>query len=322
MAVESFANAAQTTLGAAITTTNGTSITVTSSTGFPSANFRIQIDSELMLVTNVSGTTWTVTRGAESTTAATHSNGAGVLHVLTAGAIKQFRSDTISSDTYANIPAVGTAGRIYFPTDENYTYFDDGVTWQPYLEGRRVGKPPLVSNLTWNNQGNTTADNTGGVLWLQLSENSAGNIRSLLKSSATPPYKFTIKHRVLFPPANNMHGGLIIRDGSSGKCNILAKYHDTASGWQINLYQFSSNTAFNATLSSQGVGGINDYQWLRVRNDNTNRNYEYSADGQHWLTIYSEAKTTFFTENQYGVYLGTAITATTFGQSILEWLEN
>lgn len=41
--------------------------------------------SEIMTVTNVSGTTWTVTRGAESTTPVTHSAGFTVKQVVTAG---------------------------------------------------------------------------------------------------------------------------------------------------------------------------------------------------------------------------------------------
>lgn len=77
-------NFAETTLAAAITDTSGTSITVTSSASFPAAPFIIGIDTECLLVTNVSGTTWTVTRGYESSTAATHLNGAAIYHDISA----------------------------------------------------------------------------------------------------------------------------------------------------------------------------------------------------------------------------------------------
>lgn len=77
-------NFAQTTLGAAITDTSGTSITVTSETSFPSAPFIISIDTECFLVSVVSGTTWTVTRGYEGSTAATHLNGAAIFHDISA----------------------------------------------------------------------------------------------------------------------------------------------------------------------------------------------------------------------------------------------
>lgn len=84
---ENLANNYVTTLAAPITSSGATSISVASATGAPAANFRIRIGSELMLVTAMAGTTWTVTRGAEGTTAATHLLGASVVHVLTAGAL-------------------------------------------------------------------------------------------------------------------------------------------------------------------------------------------------------------------------------------------
>lgn len=71
-----------TTLAAAITSVGATSISVSSAVGFPPdppagsaipAQFRITIDSEDMLVTGGNGTTtWTVTRGYNGTTPATH----------------------------------------------------------------------------------------------------------------------------------------------------------------------------------------------------------------------------------------------------------
>jgi hypothetical protein len=63
---------ANTTLGAAITASQ-TTLTVASATGFPTSSFSIRIDDEYMTVTGGFGTTtWTVTRGAHSSTAATH----------------------------------------------------------------------------------------------------------------------------------------------------------------------------------------------------------------------------------------------------------
>lgn len=58
-----------------------TSITVASNAGFPSPSFSVEIGSEILLVTAVSGpgnTTWTVTRGQQGTTAAAAVAGAAV----------------------------------------------------------------------------------------------------------------------------------------------------------------------------------------------------------------------------------------------------
>jgi Flp pilus assembly protein TadG len=79
-----------TTLSAAVLTTTATSITVSSSTSFPSAPFQIMVGTvssgafqtssslEIMNVTAVSGTTWTVQRGQSGTTVATFAVGKSV----------------------------------------------------------------------------------------------------------------------------------------------------------------------------------------------------------------------------------------------------
>jgi len=64
-----------------------TSFTVTSSTGFPAAvtgvsQFRVIIGTEIVTVTNVSGTTWTCVA-----TAASHTSGDAVTHVVTAASM-------------------------------------------------------------------------------------------------------------------------------------------------------------------------------------------------------------------------------------------
>src|SRR6185369_14862517 len=85
----SFAPTNNTTLSAAITTVSQSPITVVSNTGYihnPSISFLIEIDTELMLVTaGQAGTSWTVTRGVNGTTAATHAIGATVRNVVTLG---------------------------------------------------------------------------------------------------------------------------------------------------------------------------------------------------------------------------------------------
>lgn len=100
-------NFAETTLAAAITTTNGTSITVTSSTSFPSVPFIVAIDTEALLVTDVASETWTVTRGYESSTAATHLNGATIYHNISAAEVDGLAP--IASPTFTSVPAAPTA---------------------------------------------------------------------------------------------------------------------------------------------------------------------------------------------------------------------
>ena len=86
------ATAQPTTLTAGVTN-SGTSIT----TGFPAVNFTLALDygaagQELVLVTNVSGLTLTVTRGYDSTAAVAHSIGAAVVHVHAAQDLRDSRT--------------------------------------------------------------------------------------------------------------------------------------------------------------------------------------------------------------------------------------
>jgi hypothetical protein len=85
--------AVATTLSAGITNV-ATSLTVASSTGFPAVPFAAVIDpdnasAEAVLVTAVSGTTWTVERGLAGTTGVAHNLGAVVKHMLTSEDIQR-----------------------------------------------------------------------------------------------------------------------------------------------------------------------------------------------------------------------------------------
>lgn len=94
-----------------------TVIQVTATTGFPAVDFVLALDhedalQELVLVTNVSGTTLTVTRGYDSTTPVAHSGGASVRHVHTA---QDFRDSRTHEDAVAGIH--GATGSVVGTTD-------------------------------------------------------------------------------------------------------------------------------------------------------------------------------------------------------------
>ena len=110
-----------TTLAAGMTVAQ-TSITVASASGFPTvAPYLVQIDSELVLVDSGAGTTtWTVKRGQNGTTAATHASAATVTqkqraHVVRCGT--QPCTDVVPTKTVA-----GADGKNY--------RVDTYVTWR------------------------------------------------------------------------------------------------------------------------------------------------------------------------------------------------
>ena len=184
--IEKFANNAATTLSAAITTTTATSCTVTDASGFPaSGSFRIKIDGEILVVTAVAGGTFTITRGAEGTVAASHDNGADVIHLLTKGGLEARVANRFISDLYANKPAAGVKGRLFLPTDGLFLEYDDGAAWHKYGPFRRLKAPPQTG-WSWVNQGNATATFNGGALVIGRPRHGRRQIRRFVSMSGRP----------------------------------------------------------------------------------------------------------------------------------------
>ena len=96
MTTERFANKSTTTLNGGIDGVVN-SLVVADPSKFPtSPQFRLLAESELMLVTGVSGANYTVQRGVEGTLAVPHSSGIPLNHILTAGGLDQLKSDILA----------------------------------------------------------------------------------------------------------------------------------------------------------------------------------------------------------------------------------
>ena len=128
MAVQTFKNApnlttpevAWSTLSGAITAAV-TSLTVASAAAFPaSAQFTIAIENELLLVTGIAGAVFTVTRGVESTTAASHASGTGVYHVLSAASLLRCPRAMTATGDLEYLNSSGAPTRLAAGTDGQY----------------------------------------------------------------------------------------------------------------------------------------------------------------------------------------------------------
>ena len=98
-AVNSFA----TTLSAGINSSTTTiPVAAAAPAGLQSGEFRVRIDDELIIITaGQNGMSWTGTRGAEGTTAAAHSSGAAVTHVLTDASFELLVQQVIDANPLA-----------------------------------------------------------------------------------------------------------------------------------------------------------------------------------------------------------------------------
>lgn len=146
MATERFANRPITTLNGGINSVVG-SLVVTDPSLFPGVpQFRILVENEIMLVTGVAGSTYSVDRGVEGTTAVSHLSGVSVVHILTAGALDELRSASglRSATTIVNVEAATapTTGQMLVATDSTH------ATWQTVSSGGpKTLYLPLMSGL-------------------------------------------------------------------------------------------------------------------------------------------------------------------------------
>ena len=101
--MENFVNNFVTYLAAAVNNTDGT-ITVNNSTGSPAVNFRIQIDTEYLLVTGKIGNTWSVSRGVEGSSPQVHAMGSEVAQVLTVAGLKTLIAQQSTTYNYEWTP--------------------------------------------------------------------------------------------------------------------------------------------------------------------------------------------------------------------------
>lgn len=99
MAADTFANNAVSTLLNPVTSSGQTTLVLVSGSLFPSSgDFRIKVLTEIMICTARTGSTLTVTRGAESTTAASsYSASATVRHIITKGMLELFPQKAFAS---------------------------------------------------------------------------------------------------------------------------------------------------------------------------------------------------------------------------------
>ena len=301
---ELFKNLASTTLNGDHDDTT-TSISVVSAMGFTTGDFRILIDSEIMKVTSVSGTTLTVVR-SEGTAAASHTSSTTVYHLLTAGALDAHdQNDLASYDTYANRPAAGTPGRIFLPTDGIFIERDNGSTWDKFGPIWPM-KPAVAADFpTWVNQLTSTCVDNKGAICLRTPYNASTNLCMVMKTYPTPPFTVEMAFISTAHPmgASNLMVGLCIRDSVSGK---IQGYGPGGTSNEMELVggNYSAYTTYAGAVTgwpTLGSFSCSSLIWIKYVDNSSNRIISISVDGCTWSQIVSLATTDYLTPNQIGL---------------------
>lgn len=315
MAIEKFANNAVSELDGSIDGSQ-TTLTVLSASAFPaSGQFRIKVEDELMLVTGVSSNTFTVTRGIEGTSGASHASEVAVAHIVTAGSLDKRVEDEFMVDTFANRPSAGKAGRLFLPSDGRLLFRDSGAAWRTVGFGHQLKAPPVLSNWAWVNQGTASAVDEPGTIRLSAVANNGLDAKILKVTAPGTPYTITaaFEHFIANTGTVIQGGafGLCWRQSSDGKLILAAHRFSTAGSnarWSLYCEDWNSATArsaanFTQTASDALPANRPSLLWVRLEDNGTNRIVSYSMDGVVWLTLLTEGRTTFLTGDEVGFFI-------------------
>lgn len=298
---EKLSNNAATTLSGGINNTDLT-LTVASGTGFPATgNFRIKIELELLLVTNVAGTTWTVTRGIEGTTAASHGSSTPVIHVLTEKGLETYIGDYIGGGTISSLPASEKAGKLYLPDDGYALLRDNGSSWQGFGPMWRF-VTPVDSGYSWANQQSAvlTARNDGLLLNAGTAASTTFSIRGRVKNrlGTSTGYKLTVGMMSMLDPANYAMAGCGLYESSSGKAEIILCESDSGVPQsrmvRASTLQSGTITGLGTTTQFGSYGSFPQIHWMQIEQTSTNLVYRYSPNRLDWFDLRSHSITESF----------------------------
>jgi len=265
---EVFANDARDAVNTAMNA-SVTSLVVKSASTFPTTgNFRVIIGTEIMLVTAVSGATFTVVRGHEGTTATTHAAEDVVTGIVTSGAIEQMAKDYVP--LWKNTPQLGSLTNA-------------------------AGTNLLSTDFTWINQGSAVVTDIFQGIKVTTDRTATLSVRSLVKTASAAPYTITAAfgHSNTAPRGSTDLPwiGLGFRETASSKLSNIRVH-----GNGISLTNYTSPTVASATpLNIAFYTKQIDRYYLKIEDDNTNVKYYFSNNGIEWLLLFSELRGAFFT---------------------------
>ncbi len=294
---EQTANAADSLLDGAINN-SVTSLDVDDASAFPAAgNFRILIDSEIILVTAVSSNTFTLVRGQEGTAGASHLDNAPVTHILTAGSLNQLGAD--------NVPFWGGS----FPPLNRLA--------------KNNGDLLVASDFTWVNQGTATVTDQAGTIIMRAPATSGGD-QLRIQAIATPSAPYTYTAAVQTVSFRSGAGGstpifgMGLRDSSNGKMVVFMILNDTDTGWRLQITYLDNETTFSSSpVSRDNYTVIGHALWLRVTNDNTNLLFSISCDGLEWIQVASVGKTAHTAALNQAIWFCDSLGTTSSGPDML-----
>jgi hypothetical protein len=146
-----------------------------------------------------------------------------------------------------------------------------------------------------NTTGATFTESSGGFLDFNSLAAGAGsnNIQMIVQSLPAAPWQFATKMEMA-SVAENFHScGVVLRESATGKIDFFAI--QTGPMPQVVMAAWTGPTAFSATRFA-GTNNLNtNAGYFKVGRSGSTLTFYFSYNGVAWLSLYSEALTTFFT---------------------------
>ena len=282
-----YLNASQTTLGVAVNN-SVTSVTVTAAVLFPTeGDFFISIEAEVMRVTDVSGSVFTVVRGEEGTVAEAHP-----VDVLIQGPLCKATLQEYTEQHY------------YYEQETPAFTVTDPVT-------DLIGK---VADFTWVNQGGATATDRNSNIFMQAPGDAGDQFRGLFMTAPSTPYEIIMGWTHVgacggsgtsspFPQSE-----LVFRESSTGKMMsivFMPRADTTETPQRVQVKRMDSNTSFETSTFFNpwqfGQGLI----WCKIEDDGTNLKFHVGVNGIDFLEVFSQGRTAFLASGPNQVGFGT-----------------
>lgn len=211
---------------------------------------------------------------------------------------------TISRSSAGNIAVEGNliyrAGGTDVPLTDGGTGASTAAGARTNLELAKyeaLATAPVMASFSWVNQGTATGtDGTGGIILRAPA--AATNVRILEQNAPATPYSVYIRLQGDAEYVNGTGVGIVLRNSTSGRFNLLCFNSSTTSGTlQRILQRWASATSFNANvLSAVNVWGMT--RWLKVDVSATGiTGCSTSQDGVNWnsLSGFTETFATYVT---------------------------
>ena len=278
MTREQFVNNGASTLDGGITD-SATSATVADGSVFPATGeFRILINSEVMLVTARATNVLTIVRAQDGTTAAAHSNTDVVTAILTSGAIQTYANDAMGLD-------LDSLGHVTYR--------------KPFRLLDLDGNTLTSSDFTWESMGTSSiADDPGGGMTMTVNE-TTGGWKVMYKTMPTPPFAVTACFE--FGPfmtisASGSAMGLGFRDSVTGELEMIYGVQ----GGEVVAERLATPNSGGTNVGS-GHNAYDSYltrYWFKAVDDGTNIYFYSSHDGVRWMLVGQDVRDAYLDADQ------------------------